>query len=157
VREESNKWFDPQSISSRFFRKPSPTAATPSTSGLSGKITSAAPFSFRGRKYLAIGCLKGIFVSTAGNENFTKVLHYPNPRYIAALQTLGDKIFNRFIVHAESMVVSYSLEILVRLAIGQSTPEALDASMEKIGGSESNIVFCKCIQLGGRAMGPRFS
>lgn len=85
--------------------------------------------------------------------DFKKVLHYSNPKYMAALQTQGDKVFNRFIVYSESIIVSYSLELLARLALSQTTPEALDASMEKMYGSESNIVFCKCLQMGGKALG----
>jgi hypothetical protein len=72
---------------------------------------------------------------------------------MAALQTVGNTVINRFIVHSEPEVVSYSLELLARLALGQTTPEILDASMEKIGVSESNITFCKSIQIGGRGLG----
>ena len=62
-------------------------------------------------------------------------------------------IFNRLIVHTDSAVVSYSLELLARRALEQTESEMLDASKEDISNSESNITFCKCIQIGGRALG----
>ena len=62
-------------------------------------------------------------------------------------------IFNRLIVHTESAVVSYPLELLARRALKQTESEMPDASKEDISNSESNITFCKCIQIGGRALG----
>ncbi|KAF9445469.1 hypothetical protein P691DRAFT_734916, partial [Macrolepiota fuliginosa MF-IS2] len=150
VREDSNKWFDPQDMSNKFFRVPS--SVTPSALEVTGKFTSAVPFCFAGRKFLAAGCSKGIFISIAGNENFRKVLHHSNPKYIAALETLGNKIFNRFIVHSESALVSYSLDLLARFALNQTTSEAVEASVEMLHKGDPNIIFCKCLQMCERAM-----
>lgn len=125
-----------------------------------------------GRKFLAVGCPTGVFVSVAGHESgkfssffclrscelialkaFKKALIYSNPKYMAALQTIENKVLNRFIVHSESIVMSYSLELLARLALDQTTRDRLDASMERIGSGELNIVFCRCAQINGRGMG----
>lgn len=124
---------------------------------------------FDGRKFLAVGCPTGIYVSVAGHEGvhlfsvsifnwrslkaFKKALDYSNPKYIGVLQAIGDKVFNKFIVHSDQAVTSYSLELLARLALDQTNRDALSASTEKVGGDESNIVICKCAQVNGRALG----
>ncbi|KAF5359183.1 hypothetical protein D9756_003436 [Leucocoprinus leucothites] len=138
LREDSTKWFDPQNITSSYFRVPAQLATPSRGQGVTGRISSAVPFTFAGRKFLAVGCPAGIFVSVAGRE--------------AALQATARGVFNRFIVYSESTVVSYSLELLTRLALGQTTPEMLDASMENLGSSESNIILCKCMQMDGKAL-----
>lgn len=84
---------------------------------------------------------------------FKKALDYSNPKYIGVLQAIGDKVFNKFIVHSDQAVTSYSLELLARLALDQTNRDALSASTEKVGGDESNIVICKCAQVNGRALG----
>ncbi|XP_006459443.1 hypothetical protein AGABI2DRAFT_201698 [Agaricus bisporus var. bisporus H97] len=154
VREDSNKWFEAENISSRFFRVPDSFLVSPATSDppKSGRITSAVPFCFDGRKFLAVGCPTGIYVSVAGHEAFKKALDYSNPKYIGVLQAIGDKVFNKFIVHSDQAVTSYSLELLARLALDQTNRDALSASTEKVGGDESNIVICKCAQVNGRAL-----
>lgn len=84
---------------------------------------------------------------------FKKALSYSNPKYIGVLQTLGDKAFNKFVVHSDQTVTSYSLELLARLALDQTSRDALSASIEKVGGDDANIVLCKCAQVNGRALG----
>ncbi|KXN84722.1 Rho1 guanine nucleotide exchange factor 3 [Leucoagaricus sp. SymC.cos] len=152
LREDSNKWFDPQNVTSSFFSAPVEIATPTRSSGPTGRITSAVPFIFSERKFLAVGCSTGIFVSVAGHEDFKRVLHYSNPTYMAALQTAGSKVYNRFVVYYESTIVSHSLDLLARLTLGQTTREILEASSERIGGSESNITFCKSVQIGDRAL-----
>lgn len=66
---------------------------------------------------------------------------------------IGSQVFNKFIIHAEPMLVSYSLDAVARVALGHADPQSLEASMERIGGSDANIVLAKPVQMGRRAMG----
>ena len=84
--------------------------------------------------------------------DFRWVLNYKNPTSLATLTSLGDHVFNRLVIHSDSSLVSYSLDILSRLALGQTQTEALDASIERITGNDVNVVFCKHVHLGGRAL-----
>ena len=83
---------------------------------------------------------------------FRRVLNYGHPTSLAALTMLGHKTFNRLVVHVDSAIVTYSLDILARLALDKSQAETLDASMERVGANDGNIVICKHIQLEGRAL-----
>jgi hypothetical protein len=84
--------------------------------------------------------------------DFHWVLNYKNPTSLAALTTLEDKVFNRFVIHSDSSLVSYSLDILARLALGQTQLQTLDASIERISGNDMNVTLCKHVQIGGRAL-----
>lgn len=122
------------------------------------------------RRFLAIGCGSGIYVGPTNTESkfkitlscldhnlkneldFRWVLNYKNPTSLATLTSLGDKVFNRFVIHSDSSLVSYSLDILSRLALGQTQTQTLDASIERITGNDINVTFCKHVHLGGRAL-----
>ncbi len=69
---------------------------------------------------------------------------------MAALQTLGNKTFNKFIVHVNGSLLSYSLELIARVAMGQAEPKALGASMEKIVANE--VIFFKHLHVGTRVL-----
>jgi len=83
--------------------------------------------------------------------DFRLVLNYKNPTSLATLTSLGDKVFNRFVIHSDSSLVSYSLDVLSRLALGQTQTQTLDASIERISGIDVNVAFCKHVHIGGRA------
>jgi RHO1 GDP-GTP exchange protein 1/2 len=68
-----------------------------------------------------------------------------HPTSLAALSTFGRKTFNRLVVHVDSSIVTYSLDILARLALDKSQLQSLDASIERIGGNDVNIVLCRYI------------
>ena len=68
-----------------------------------------------------------------------------HPTSLAALSTLGRKTFNRLVVHVDSSIMTYSLDILARLALDKSQVQSLDASIERIGGNDVNIVLCRHI------------
>lgn len=71
---------------------------------------------------------------------------------MAALTTWEDKIFSRLILHVDSSLLSYSLDILTRLYMGKSDKQALDASMERVGGSDMNATLFRHIHVAGRAL-----
>jgi len=132
-----------------------------------GRITSAAPFSLSSvlallccladpcavasgsRNYIAVGCQSGIYVATRGESPFRKVLSIPNAISIVALQ-----LFNRFLVHFEHSLLSYSLDLMARCARGESLPSTLDASKEEIAGpgGDGNVLFFRVGIIGGRTM-----
>ncbi|KIM39836.1 hypothetical protein M413DRAFT_446755 [Hebeloma cylindrosporum] len=151
VRQDANMWFNPQTITDGFFRT-TRGASSPPIYKITGQIKCAVPFSYMSRRFLAVGCGPGIYVGPTNTENFRWVLNYKNPTSLATLTSLGDKVFNRFVIHSDSSLVSYSLDILSRLALGQSQTETLDASIERISGNDVNVAFCKHVHLGGRSL-----
>ncbi|KAG1805037.1 uncharacterized protein HD556DRAFT_1328030 [Suillus plorans] len=138
VRRDANKWFAPQLVDDGSFR--SPGAYTPRGFGskASGRVVNAVSFTAAGGKRLmAVGCATGIYVGLRGDISFRKILSYGNPSSIIVLQE-----FNKFIVHHESYLLSYSLDILARVAMYQAPASSLDASMEKIAGEDGTVLFC---------------
>ncbi|KAG1750776.1 hypothetical protein EDB19DRAFT_1676909 [Suillus lakei] len=138
VRRDANKWFAPQLVDDGSFR--SPGALTPRGFGskASGRVTNAVSFTAAGGKRLmAVGCATGIYVGSRGDINFRKILSYGNPSSIIVLQE-----FNKFIVHHESYLLAYSLDLLARVAMYQAPASSLDASMEKIAGGDGTVLFC---------------
>ena len=83
---------------------------------------------------------------------FRLILNYMHPTSLAAVTTLGRKTFNRLVVHVDSAIMTYSLDILARLALDKSQVQSLDASIERIGGNDVNIVLCRHIHFNKRAL-----
>jgi len=105
---------------------------------------------------MAVGRGTGIFVGSRGDlsmnqlqimifteslmdclSDFRKILSYRNPSSIIVLQD-----FNKFIVHHESYLLAYSLDILARVALYQAPASSLDASLEKNAGGDGTVLFC---------------
>lgn len=83
---------------------------------------------------------------------FRLILNYLHPTSLAALSTFGRKMFNRLVIHVDSSIVTYSLDILARLALDKSQAQSLDASIERIGGNDLNIVLCRHIHFNKRVL-----
>ncbi|OAX43158.1 hypothetical protein K503DRAFT_732249 [Rhizopogon vinicolor AM-OR11-026] len=142
VRRDANKactsWFASQDVNDGSFRSPGAHTARGFGAKASGRVFNAVSFTAAGGKRLmAVGCATGIFVGTRGDNNFRKILSYGNPSSIIVLQE-----FNRFIIHHESYLLAYSLDILARVALYQAPPSSLDASLEKIAGGDGTVLFC---------------
>ncbi|KAF8968138.1 hypothetical protein BDZ97DRAFT_1916355 [Flammula alnicola] len=154
ARQDANMWFNPQNLTDGFFRMPPRDGIPVSGLTITGRIQCAVPFvtGSPSRRFLAVGCGPGIYVAPVNSEKYQWVLNYKNPTALAALTKIGDKVFNRLIVHADSSLVTYSLDILARFALGQSDKQTLGASLERIGGNDVNIVLCKHVHLSGRAL-----
>ncbi|TFY66575.1 hypothetical protein EVG20_g4514 [Dentipellis fragilis] len=148
VRLEANMWFAPQTIDDGFFRVIS--SRVPFTPGVkfTGHISCAVAFFSGGRSFIAVGCATGIYVGHRGQSSYRRVLPYASPPFIAVLQTFG-----KFLVQHESSLYSYSLDLLARAALQQTTQQALDGSMEKLAGNEGSVIFFRVGQLGERALG----
>ena len=61
-----------------------------------------------------------------------RVLNLQSARYIAALPS-----HNKVLIHADNALLSFSMDLLARVSQGNSPPAALEASMEKISGSDN--------------------
>lgn len=84
--------------------------------------------------------------------DFRKILKLSDPTSMAVFQTMGDKIFNKFVIHYHSSLVCYSLDIFARVALGQAQPKTLDASFEKITSSDVNVLFFRQAKIGSRLL-----
>ncbi|KAL0955022.1 hypothetical protein HGRIS_003941 [Hohenbuehelia grisea] len=157
ARDEGAMWFAQKSLSEKFFRALSPVAVTSRSVKFTGRVTAAVPFASGGRNFIAVSCTSGIYVGPRGEEKFVKVLNYANPTSIAAIQTLGNKAYNKFLVHYDTNLFSYSLDLLARVALGQAQHNMLDASLERLAGSEShantgNVLFVRHAVIGQRML-----
>lgn len=75
-----------------------------------------------------------------------RVFTFQSPHYLAAIQSIGDKVFNRFVIHADTRVVSYSLELVARFVSGKLDPKVLEASKENVTPSDQTVLFVRhCI------------
>ncbi|KAK2460341.1 hypothetical protein APHAL10511_007730 [Amanita phalloides] len=141
VRQEATMWYYAHTLSDGFFGQKA-----------TGKATTAAPFTSGDRKYIAVGCRTGVHVSTWGTNNFKRVLGLENPIQLAAVHDLGGKQFRRLLVHYERAILSYSLDILARVTMQQAQPSILDASMERVAGKDSNVLFFRLAEVGQRML-----
>ncbi|KAH9960831.1 hypothetical protein BC827DRAFT_1205615 [Russula dissimulans] len=146
ARQDANKWYGPQSLNDSFFRQPSRTPFAPGTH-FTGRTICAAPFSFQKRNYLAVGCTNGIYVGIRTDSSFRKVLGFVNPTSIVALPE-----FNKFLVHFEMALVSYPLDLVVRVSQGHAAPAALSDSVERLAQKDGNVSFVKAGRVAHRSL-----
>ncbi|KAH0833307.1 hypothetical protein J3R83DRAFT_12372 [Lanmaoa asiatica] len=149
VKREGNQWFVPQVVEDGAFRVPGQRMArhTALKRPPSGRVIQAASFVASGGKtFMAVGCSTGIFVGRRG-ENYRKILSFENVKSIIVLQD-----FNKIIIHHDNYLLSYSLEVLARVAQYQSPPSSLDASLETIAGQAGHVLCCQAGQMGDRAI-----
>ncbi|KAJ7126987.1 hypothetical protein C8R44DRAFT_780128 [Mycena epipterygia] len=147
ARQEANMWFEPHLLTDNFFRMPTVKVKG---SKPTGRITSAVPFASGGRKFLAVGCFSGIYAGHLEEEHFRKALTTSNPTSLFAIETIANRTFQRFVVQHDSSLVSYSLDILGRVGLGQADPKTLAASSEKH--VTSNVLFSRVVQIGRRVL-----
>lgn len=69
---------------------------------------------------------------------FRKVLDHMNPTTLVALQD-----YNKFLIHIQEqgVLLSYSMDMIARVFMGQSRPQALDATVERISGTDKVVFF----------------
>jgi len=60
--------------------------------------------------------------------------------------------FDKILVHCESTLYSYPLDMLVRTSQGELTLESLIKSEEKLGQGHGNILFFKAGRLANRTL-----
>jgi hypothetical protein len=81
---------------------------------------------------------------------FRKALTASNPASMFAIETVADRKFSRFVLQHDSSIVSYSLDILARVGLGQADVKTLLASMEKH--DSSNVLFSSLVNIGKRTL-----
>ncbi|KAH9949942.1 hypothetical protein B0H21DRAFT_725350 [Amylocystis lapponica] len=145
VRQETNMWFAPHVINEVFFKYPS-IGSMPNAQ-FTGKITCAAPLSSGGKNYIAVGCPSGMYLLQRGEAEFYKVLGVANPTSIVALQE-----FNKLLILADVGLVSYSLDLIARFVQGQASAQHLEATLERIAGQDSTVLFFRAGRIGSRTM-----
>ena len=101
------------------------------------------------RGYIAVGCQSGIYLATRGESPFRKVLSIPNATSLIALQS-----FNKFLVHFDNTLLSYSLDLMARVARGEAPGASLSASKEEVAGpgGDGNVLFFRVGIVGGRTI-----
>ncbi|KAI0058174.1 hypothetical protein BV25DRAFT_1891692 [Artomyces pyxidatus] len=147
VRQDANMWFAPQPLNDGYFRIISSRIPLTPGTRFTGHVTCATAFFNNARSYLAVGCSNGIYVGMRADNSFHKVLPTVSPTAIVALPE-----FNKVIVHHESSLLSYSLDLLVRVSQGNSTVQSLEASIERIGAKDGNVLFFRAGRIANRTL-----
>jgi hypothetical protein len=69
---------------------------------------------------------------------FQRVLGFINPTSIVAVPE-----FNKFLVYCDTALLSYPLDLVIRVSQGSSTPKTLDDSVERLAQKVGNVLFFK--------------
>ncbi|KAI0264429.1 hypothetical protein BC834DRAFT_826441 [Gloeopeniophorella convolvens] len=138
VAQEASQWFSPQALNDGFFRAISPRVPLVKGSQFTGRVCCAAPFSYQERSYLAVGCATGIYIGMRADSSFRKILPLAHSTTMLALPQ-----FNRFLVHHETTLLSYPLDLLVQVYLGNGTTQSLNDSAEKPAQDDGNVLFLK--------------
>ncbi|KAI0300935.1 hypothetical protein BC826DRAFT_966584 [Russula brevipes] len=114
-----------------------------------GRVVSAAGFSFQEGRYIAVGCTSGIYVNKRGSGNsFKKVMEFNEPNSMVAIPE-----FNKFLVHCESALFSYPLDMVVRVSQGDATLKNLDDFGERLAQEYGDVTLLKAGSLDDRTLG----
>ena len=121
---------------------------------------------YQGEGYIAVGCTSGIFVSKRAADYcelsglqlvltlieflaaFQRVLEFNEPTAIVAIPA-----FDKFLVHCELSLFSYSLDMVVRVSKGEATTKDLDNSFDRLAGEHGHVSFVKTHRIAGRTFG----
>ncbi|EAU85398.2 signal transducer [Coprinopsis cinerea okayama7 len=127
VKQESNPWYTQTQLVDGFFRIPREAVITPHSKA-TGRIVCAAPF------------------------GWYKALQFPSINYVTVLQGINNLVFNKFIIHYDTNVVSYSLDLLAMVAIGQGNPRMLEASRETVTPADHSVMFIRQVVMMDRVL-----
>ncbi|KAF8990664.1 Dbl-like domain-containing protein [Cyathus striatus] len=149
VVQDSNKVFEPETLSSDTFLVPSITATqTPAWNQditYTGKVTCSVPFNTAdGRALVAIGCAEGVWIGFRHDpKSMRRVLHLKMVTQCAMLEDFGI-----FLVLADKSLFAYHIEALV-----PSSPHASHTSQipQKLNGTK-DVHFFSVGQLHGRTL-----
>ncbi|KAH9037804.1 hypothetical protein EDB85DRAFT_1860932 [Lactarius pseudohatsudake] len=152
ARQDANKWYAPQPLNDGFFRVPSRIPYAQGTR-FTGRILCAAVLPLmkllasQGRNYLAVGCTNGIHVGMRTDSSFRRVLDFIKPTSIIALPES-----NNVIVHCETALFSYPLDLFIRVSQGGATIQDLNDSAERLAQKDGNVLFCKAGRVANRTL-----
>lgn len=139
--QEANKLFEILPISSDLFALPPVNSLDPekpppgvSAADFHGSVTCAVPFKTRdGRRLIAIGCADGVWIGLRNDaKSLRKVLHLKLVMQCAVLEAFGI-----FVVLADKVLISYSLDVLVPSANSPSNPRP----PQKLSGNRDVMFF----------------
>jgi hypothetical protein len=119
----------------------------------------------QGRNYLAVGCTTGIYVGiradacesmhfrlsqslTRLRAAFRKVLDFIKPTSIIALPES-----NSVLVHWETSLFSYPLDLFIRVSQGGAAIQELNHSAERLAHKDGSVLFCKAGRVANRTLG----
>jgi len=80
-------------------------------------------------------------------SDLTEILSLTSPTSIYTLQG-----FNKVIIHHNNEIISYSLDMIARFSLGNSSKSSLESTCEKVSKNEGNVLFCKPGVVGKRTM-----
>ena len=120
----------------------------------------------RSKNFLAVGCTNGIYVGirtdscepphsrlsrslTRLRAAFRKVLDFIKPTSIVALPES-----NRVIVHCDTALFSYPLDLVIRVSQGVAASQELNNSSERL--AQKGVLFCKAGRTANRTLGMQF-
>jgi hypothetical protein len=83
---------------------------------------------------------------------FQRVLEFINPTSLVALPK-----FNKFLVHCETALFSYPLDLVIRVSQGNAAIEDLVNSVERLAQKDGNVLFFKAGYAGDRTLGKQSS
>jgi hypothetical protein len=146
ARQDANKWYAPQPLNDGFFRVPPRQAYTLGTH-FAGRIICAAVLPSQGRNYLAVGCTTGIYVGIRADASFRKVLDFIKPTSIIALPES-----NSVLVHWETSLFSYPLDLFIRVSQGGAAIQELNHSAERLAHKDGSVLFCKAGRVANRTL-----
>lgn len=140
--QDANKVFEPHTLSDDVFALPNIMSLEPERpvagvdpGAFHGKVTCAVPFATSdGRRLVAIGCADGVWIGLRSDpRSLRKVLHLKLVTQCAVLESFGI-----FVVLADKVLISYSLEALVPSA--HSNTSALRPP-QKLSGNRDVLFF----------------
>lgn len=119
----------------------------------------------QGRNYLVVGCTSSIYVGIRADScesahfrlsqsltrlraAFRMVLDFIKPISIVALPDS-----NSVIVHCETVVYSYPLDLFIRVSLGDAAVQELNHSAEKLTQKDGHVLFCKAGRVANRTLG----
>lgn len=78
---------------------------------------------------------------------FQKVLELINPTSIVAVPE-----FNKLLVHCDTALFSYPLDLVVRVSMGNASPKALDDAVERLAQKDGSVLLFKAGRVGHRTL-----
>ncbi|CCM01400.1 uncharacterized protein FIBRA_03451 [Fibroporia radiculosa] len=152
VQQEANMWFAPQVMNNGFFKYS--TSMIHSNGSYPGKITAAIHVLFpflspvsSNKKLLAVCSSSGVWVAAPGDAEYRRVLNLPNPTSIIALPDC-----NKILVLSDDGLCVYSLDMFARAGLGTSTQLHLEATMQRIAGQDSTVLYFRAGRINNRTM-----
>lgn len=88
-------------------------------------------------------------------SGYQKVLNFSNAISIAAIQAVGPKTYNKFIVQSDTSLLAYPLDLLAKVALGEVEQKTLSMSVEKVSTHEASVLFFRQVYIAQRMLSER--